>query len=370
VNSLIRDDGTYTAIGTAPGSPYKLNVNGAIFSTGSIFADITSSTTTLEQLYRGTQGSDVGMATALGYPYLRIGGGENYINGMQTIGFGYASGTYQPAEIGFQYTNTSGQTTGDLIFAVRTGTSGIAATEKMRITSTGNMLLNTSGLVAGLSIMDGASTAAFLGDAHTTNHDGILQLYNNANEESVRLLATSSANCWINNGGNFGIGTVAPDSTVDIHGASGAGSLNVDGNVRIGGNLKTSLGTGTVMSDASGNLTSVSDARLKNVKGKFTKGLSELLKINPVLYTWNKQSKLDTVAVNAGFIAQEVLQAGISEATPKNKDGYYSFSDRAMIATLVNAIKEQQTEIQELKNQVRVLVDNMPISGMHNWKSK
>jgi hypothetical protein len=106
------------------------------------------------------------------------------------------------------------------------------------------------------------------------------------------------------------------------------------------------------MSDAQGRFTSVSDGRLKTVTGDFKKGLKEILKIQPVLYKWNQKSGLDTTSINAGFVAQDVEAAGIPEATPIGKDGYYSFSDRAMIAALVNAIKEQQAEINLLKKKV------------------
>jgi hypothetical protein len=56
--------------------------------------------------------------------------------------------------------------------------------------------------------------------------------------------------------------------------------------------------------------------------------------------------------LTAFCFAQDVEKAGIPEATPIGKDGYYSFSDRAMIAALVNAVKEQQQEINMLKKKV------------------
>jgi hypothetical protein len=155
VNSLIRDDGTYTAIGTAPGSPYKLNVNGAIFGSGGVFADITSHTTHTLQLYRGTQGSDASMPTTIGSPYMRFGNQENLVNGVQTIGFGYAGGNYQPAEIGFQFTSTTGNTKGDLIFATRTGTTDVAATEAMRITSDKKIGIGTTAPLSTLCVNGG-----------------------------------------------------------------------------------------------------------------------------------------------------------------------------------------------------------------------
>ena len=103
-----------------------------------------SSTNRVIQLQRGTQGSDSSMVITYGSPYLSIGGAEfrSGNNTIQTIGFGYHVGTgKQPAEIGFETTNTGGGTKGDLVFAIRNGTTvSDVPTEKMRITSTGDVL--------------------------------------------------------------------------------------------------------------------------------------------------------------------------------------------------------------------------------------
>ena len=100
-----------------------------------------SSTNRVIQLQRGTQGSDSSMVITYGSPYLSIGGAEfrSGNNTIQTIGFGYHAGTgKQPAEIGFETTNTGGGTKGDLVFATRNGTTvSDVPTEKMRISSGG-----------------------------------------------------------------------------------------------------------------------------------------------------------------------------------------------------------------------------------------
>ena len=97
-------------------------------------------------LYRGTQGGDASMITAFGTPYLSIGGQENLVNSIQTIGFGFTNGTTytKPAEIGFQTTSTSGYTCGDLVFATRGATTNTVPTERMRITSAGNVGIGTT----------------------------------------------------------------------------------------------------------------------------------------------------------------------------------------------------------------------------------
>lgn len=102
---------------------------------------------------RGVIGADSNMVTTFGTPYLLIGGRENRVNSVQTIGFGYNTTTsYQPAEIGFKTTSTTGNTQGDIVFANRNGKTNVVPTEVMRITSTGAVGIGTSTPDAGLDL--------------------------------------------------------------------------------------------------------------------------------------------------------------------------------------------------------------------------
>lgn len=123
--------------------------------------------------------------------------------------------------------------------------------------------------------------------------------------------------------GNVGIGTTAPSA-----------QLHTTGTVRF-----ANFGAGSVSTDANGNLSVSSDERLKNVSGAFTRGLSALLQIDPISYHWKKSSGLDTENLYTGFSAQNV-QASIPEAVGVDSRGYLTLSDRPILATAVNAIKE------------------------------
>lgn len=122
---------------------------------------------------------------------------------------------------------------------------------------------------------------------------------------------------------------------------------------RIGNIAFNRYGAGTLVTDASGNITASSDARMKNIEGDFTRGLQEVLSLAPRLFRWNKESGLDTKQLNAGFVAQDVLP-WIPEAVGE-KDGRYSLSDRPLIAALVNAAKELNDEIKSLRRRVAEL---------------
>jgi len=77
--------------------------------------------------------------------YIQIGAGENGLNSTRLIGFGYSvtANTNQPAYIGYIETSNSGETKGSLIFGTRDVTTDTAPSERMRITSGGNVGIGT-----------------------------------------------------------------------------------------------------------------------------------------------------------------------------------------------------------------------------------
>ncbi len=111
----------------------------------------------------------------------------------------------------------------------------------------------------------------------------------------------------------------------------------------------TYYGAGAATFDASGNITSVSDERLKDIQGDFSLGLPEVLKLQPKLFKYNTLSGLDTENVYTGLIAQDVMKY-IPEAVSKDPQGYYTFNDRAITCALINAVKELQAEVDELRS--------------------
>jgi hypothetical protein len=142
--------------------------------------------------------------------------------------------------------------------------------------------------------------------------------------------------------GNFAIGLGGGVPTAQLH---------TGGTVRF-----ANFGAGTATFDANGNISSVSDIRMKDVDGPFTRGLHDILGIQPILYHWKAESGLDTENQYAGFSAQDVLPH-IPEATLQNKDGFYSFQDRPVIAALVNAVKELSAKVDALQTQVNDLTE-------------
>jgi len=110
-------------------------------------------------------------------------------------------------------------------------------------------------------------------------------------------------------------------------------------------------GAGTLTSDASGNITASSDERFKDIQGDFNTGLEGVLNLHPILFKYNEESGLETEHTYAGFSAQNVKEH-IPFGTGEDSKGYLSLQDRAIMAALVNSIKELKSEIEYLKNKL------------------
>jgi len=146
--------------------------------------------------------------------------------------------------------------------------------------------------------------------------------------------------------------------TLGIFGTADTNDLSIitDGNEAIhidtAGNIQFSgYGAGTLTTDIAGNITALSDSRLKIDRGNFSRGLSAVLGLEPKLYNWTATSGLDTSTVYAGFYSQNVKEF-IPEAVDTDPNGYLSLSDRPILASVVNAIKEQQGMIMDLESRV------------------
>ncbi len=114
----------------------------------------------------------------------------------------------------------------------------------------------------------------------------------------------------------------------------------------------SAYGAGALTTDGSGNITAVSDERMKRNIKYSTTGLNEVIRLKPITFKYNPKSKLDTVQTYSGFSAQNV-KANIPYGTGKNSDGYLTLQDRAILGAAINAIKE----LKALNNQQQSQID-------------
>lgn len=111
-------------------------------------------------------------------------------------------------------------------------------------------------------------------------------------------------------------------------------------------------GAGAATFDASGNITSVSDERLKNISGYYTSGIDKLMNINPIAFSYNSLSGLETEHTYLGFSAQNIRESLGDNAIGINSEGYLSIQDRAIMATMLNGIKELELKVEALQYKV------------------
>jgi hypothetical protein len=180
------------------------------------------------------------------------------------------------------------------------------------VTITPSLILNTTGTAANATIR------------LTENGNGIFRP--SANILAITTNATERLR--VDSSGNVGIGTTTPTA-----------QLHTTGTVRF-----STFTAGTLTTDADGNVTASSDERLKDIEGDFSRGLEDLRRIQPITYKWRTSSGLDTDSSYSGFSAQNV-QLAIPEAVASRPGGFLSLSDRPILATAINAIKELADKI-------------------------
>jgi hypothetical protein len=113
---------------------------------------------------------------------------------------------------------------------------------------------------------------------------------------------------------------------------------------------------GTANKPGGGSWDIFSDERLKDIKGRYTAGLNAVMRLQPLRYTYKPNNPLGFKADKeyVGFGAQS-LQKVVPEAVSRNANGFLQVNNDAILWTMLNAIKEQQKQITELKSQVRRL---------------
>ena len=252
------------------------------------------------------------------------------VTGLQTALDGkQAAGSYAAAS----HTHTIANVTG-----LQTALDGKQATGSYAITNGANTFSDSqtvsTGGFAGFYVSGGAGA-------------GRLVVYRSSGTNRWAVGASNSSETGSNAGSNFEI--VRYNDAGNTLGTPLSISRST-GSVT----LESLSGTGsrTVTAGAAGVLSASSDSRLKEeITTQTLPGLSEILQLNPRAYKWLDDISIrgDSAAVEVGFFANEVAPI-IPSAAPMGNDGYYGFNDRAVIAALVNAVKELSARVEALEN--------------------
>jgi Chaperone of endosialidase len=264
---------------------------------------------------------------------LNITENNNTFIGSQTAG---AGGITNATAIGFKakVTQSNSLILGS-INSVNSATAdtnvGIGTTAPVTrlhiVTNGGNILFGSGGCLSG-------NAAIGFGSSFTTctNYsllgDGTNTILSRPVNGTLSFREGNDNQMVIKPGGNVGIGTTTPTDTLSVNGTAS----------------KLSGGSWSVFSDE----------RLKNINGKFTRGLSALMQLQPVRFEYKRDNALHLRGTGeyVGFRAQEV-QRVVPEAVTTGAQGYLQVQNDPILWTMLNAVKEQQAQIAELKEQLR-----------------
>ena len=141
-------------------------------------------------------------------------------------------------------------------------------------------------------------------------------------------------------GGNVGIGTTSPTAQLE-------------------------LSTDSAKKPSTNAWTIASDARIKTNIRPYSDGLSVITRIRPVWFQYNgKAGFAKDGKDHIGVIAQEIAkvapytvstyQAKLNPGDPAETE-LLDFNSHALTFALINAVKELKTEVDSLKEQIKVL---------------
>jgi hypothetical protein len=216
------------------------------------------------------------------------------------------------------------------------------------------------------------------------NIDGTAgSITNQANSATITATSANTANQIVlrDGSGGFNAATINASGYVNANGESLSTSLRVGGiygdlglyvsdtyNMQFDlgwdGNFQWSRGNAVKMElTYDGNLTTKlnitgygtpSDERYKYNIQPIGNALNTILQLNGVTFNWKQNTpsyKITKLDNDIGFIAQQV-QETLPELVREGEDGYLSIRERAIVPLLVEAIKEQQKQIDELKKKL------------------
>jgi len=268
--------------------------------------------------------------------YLQLGVSDYNTSGaVYAIGFGYTNGgaTHSPAYIGLQQTGTGTFTNGDLVFRTRSTTTDVEPPERMRIDGSGNVGIGGSP-TAPLHVFGGG------------------------------ILGSSSTNpiAFTGSGGaNAGIGSYNANTDFCVYSA-GTGSIRFRTAATWNSAAQlTSIGTDQMQLTSGGNLIvagnitaygSPSDIRLKENIEVIPNAVDKVKTLDGITFNYIKDGADKRMTGVIAQQVQEVLPEAVYETEtiedPEDKNLAVHYGN--MVGLLIEAIKEQQQQIDELKS--------------------
>jgi hypothetical protein len=243
------------------------------------------------------------------------------------------------------------------------------------VTSVGNATTIASGVVTSDMIVDGTIVNGDI-NASAAIVDTKLATIATAGKVSNSATTATSANTVSaivarDASGNFSAGTITATLTGNVTGnvtgnTSGTAatvttaaqpaitSVGTLTSLTVSGATATGALTVTGAVTATGDITAffTSDKRHKNNIQTIPNALEKVTKLNGVTWEWNDDvNEVTKSTPKTGLIAQEVQEV-LPEVVKTRDDGFLALDYSKMMGLLVEAIKEQQIQIEQLKAQI------------------
>jgi hypothetical protein len=225
-------------------------------------------------------------------------------------------------QFNIQNLNNGNSASSDIVATANNGTSGTVYVD-LGINSQGYANSSTN-------ILNGSNTAYLYSSA------AAFYIGNGATDEDLIFFTNDGA-----------MSTVSANGTKRMT-IKGSGEVIVGSGNTVGSNLLT---VGGSISASAFNVNS--DRRLKTNIRRTNYGLKEIMNLQPVSWNW-KDKNLDA-ASQLGLIAQDARKIVPEIVSGNEQTTTLSINYTELIPVLINAVKEQQQQIEELKKKVKRL---------------
>jgi hypothetical protein len=230
-----------------------------------------------------------------------------------------------------------------------TSASVASATATSISTISGSVKTVTDALSGRVTTLEGKDISITL----TGDVTGTGTITDLANVSFATTIAANSVALGTDTTGDY-VASLVQGTGVTITNNSGEGATPT---ISIGQAVATNSAVAFASVSATGDIVafSGSDRRLKNNIVNISDALNKVKQLNGVTWEWNEDAnEVTKTAPSTGLIAQEVQEV-LPEVVKEREDGYLGIDYSKMVGLLVEAIKEQQTQIAELKAEVEAL---------------
>ena len=168
---------------------------------------------------------------------------------------------------------------------------------------------------------------------------------------------------------NTGVTSNVAGTGVSVSGATGAVTISIGQAVATSSNVQfNSLGIGMAASATAGRIDatndivaySSSDIRFKENIKPIENSLEKISKISGNTYDWKEENKIEHgyEGNDVGVIAQEI-EAVLPQLVQTRENGYKAVKYDKLVALLIEGIKEQQLQINDLKSKIEILENKL-----------